>query len=86
MSGQPDFSNHSLEELQSKKNLFKKRQLIILIMGVLTALILTVVAFTQDNAQLYPVIILLLVMAIGYPLMAFGPIQKRIQSEIDSRN
>lgn len=85
MSDQNEFSGYSVEELELKKLKFKKIQRAILILCLISAAVAVVVSISEKTSELYPVIGLILVLGIGYPLMAFVPIRKKIQAEIDSR-
>ncbi len=86
MSNQNEFSNLSIDELRLKKQKLKAIQRVILILCLTTAAIAIFVSVWKETRELYPVIGLTLILGIGYPLMAFGPTQKKIQAEIDSRN
>jgi len=85
MSDQNEFSNHSIEELKQKQKKFKAIQKVIVILCLLTASIAIAVSIWKETSELYPVIGLTLIIGIAYPIMAFGPMQKKIQAELDSR-
>lgn len=86
MSNENEFSGYSIEELEAKKKKFLKLQQIISGMAILFAIIIGAIAFSKEATQLYPVIGLLLILGIGYPMMTFGPIRKKIQEEMDNRS
>lgn len=86
MSDQNEFSDFSVEELKLKKQKLKAIQRVILILCLTTAAIAIGVSIWKETSELYPVIGLTLILGIGYPLMAFGPTQKKIQTEIESRD
>ncbi len=80
-----EFSGYSIEELEVKKKRFLKLQKVISVIAIIFALTVVILAISKQASQLYSLSGLLLVLGIGYPMMAFGPIRKKIQEEIDSR-
>ncbi|MBO3700449.1 hypothetical protein [Roseivirga sp. E12] len=86
MSDRNEFADHSIEELKQKQKKFKAIQKVILILCLITSSIAIGVSIWKETSELYPVIGLTLIIGIGYPIMAFGPMQKKIQAEIDSRS
>lgn len=85
MSQANEFSHYSLEVLEKKKSYFKKLQVRMLILTIVSIIIISVAAVTKDNMQVFQLIPFLITFGIALPLVIFNPIRKKIQTEIDSR-
>lgn len=83
MCSENEFSQYSSEKLNKMAGQFKKRQQIIMGIGVAAAIVIAVMAIASGNSGMYPVAGLLIVMGIGYPVMTLGPIRKKIQEAIE---
>ena len=86
MSLDNEFSQYSTEKLIKLAKQFKIRQQVIMIIGLSAAAIIAIMAIGSGNSGMYPVAGLLIVMGVGYPLMSLGPIRKKIQEALDSKN
>ena len=85
MSSENEFAQYSVEKLTRMASQFKKRQQIIMIIGVTAAAIIGFMAIGSGNTGMYPVAGLLIVMGVGYPLMSLGPIRKKIQEALEAK-
>ncbi len=85
MSSKNEFSDYSVEKLTRMANQFKKRQQIIMIVGITAAAVIGFMAIGSGNTGMYPVAGLLIVMGVGYPLMSLGPIRKKIQQALEAK-
>ena len=80
-----EFSQYSVEKLTRMAKQFKTRQQVIMIFGLTAAVVIALMAIGNGNTGMYPVAGLLIVMGVGYPLMSFGPIRKKIQEALDAK-
>lgn len=85
MSDENEFAVYSLEELESKKKRFKRIQVGMILMAAIVSAVLTIVTLVKDASNGLQIVPIILVVGIAYPLLAFGPMRKKIQEEIDSR-
>ncbi|MGW8123809.1 hypothetical protein ACV07N_14220 [Roseivirga echinicomitans] len=85
MTTENEFSQFTLEELHKKKKHFKRLQIMMLLLTVVSAIVLTITALVKHNNQAYQLIPFLVIAGIVFPLIIFLPIRKKIQAEIDSR-
>ena len=85
MSSENEFSKYSAEKLNKMASQFKKRQQIIMIIGITAAAVIGFMAIGSGSTGMYPVAGLLIVMGVGYPLMTLGPIRKKIQEAIEHK-
>ncbi|MCE7996788.1 MAG: hypothetical protein HEP71_32810 [Roseivirga sp.] len=86
MSQVNEFSQYTLEVLEKKKRYFKRLQVRMLVLTIVSIIIITVAALTKDNMQVFQLIPFLITFGIALPLVIFNPIRKKIQLEIESRN
>lgn len=86
MSQVNEFSQYTLEVLEKKKRYFKRLQVRMLVLTIVSIIIITVAALTKDNMQVFQLIPFLITFGIALPLVIFNPIRKKIQVEIESRN
>lgn len=80
-----EFAHYTLEVLEKKKRHFKRLQMMMLIITIVATIIISIAALTRDNMKVFQLIPFLAIAGVGFPLMVFGPIRKKIQTEIDSR-
>ena len=51
----------------------------------IAAAVIAFMAIGSGNTGMYPVAGLLIVMGVGYPLISFGPIRKKIQEALEEK-
>ena len=85
MATENEFSHYTLNELEKKKKHFKRLQVMMLILTGMATVILTIAALVKNNPQAYQLIPFLVIAGVIFPFVIFGPIRKKIQTEMESR-
>lgn len=85
MSRDNEFAQYTVDVLEKKKRHFKRLQLMMLIMTGVAIIIVAVAAKTKENMQVFQLVPFLVILGVVFPFLIFGPIRKKIQLEINSR-
>ena len=56
-----------------------------IIMAVVVSAIIAIMTLVKGSNNSLPMVPIILIVGLAYPLLAFGPMRKKIQEEIDSR-
>lgn len=86
MSNNSEYAAYSTDDLNKKINKFKKLQVMMTALAIIASLVIGIVSYTRNAPQGYQMIPILLVVGIGYPLLAFGGIRKKMQTELEQRS